>query len=96
MPFDHTFHFLNSPKQWFVSKTWKKNNKKKKTQETLTGIGLILKVPYARCRSLLEMVLMTQKKTRVNSGLLYAVFLLPNPKFSQLNALAWTSSSPPP
>ena len=36
------------------------------------------------------------KKTRVNSGLLYAVFLLPNPKFSQLNALAWTSSSPPP
>ena len=46
MPFDHTFHFLNSPKQWFVSKTWKKK-KKKKTQETLTGIGLILKVPYA-------------------------------------------------
>lgn len=61
MPFDNTFHFLNSPKQWFVSKTWKKKTKQK-TQETLTGIGLILKVPYARCRSLLEMVLMTQKK----------------------------------
>lgn len=62
MLFDHTFHFLNSPKQWFVSKTWKKKKQKKKTRETLTGIGLILKVPYARCRSLLEMVLMTQKK----------------------------------
>ena len=61
MLFDHTFHFLNSPKQWFVSKTWKKKTKKK-TRETLTGIGLILKVPYARCRSLLEMVLLTQKK----------------------------------
>ena len=28
MLFDHTFHFLNSPKQWFVSKTWKKKKKK--------------------------------------------------------------------
>ena len=32
------------------------------------------------------------KKARVNSGLLHAVFLSPNPKFSQINALAWTSS----
>lgn len=61
MPFDHTFHFLNSPNSGLFPKRGKKKTKKK-TQETLTGIGLILKVPYARCRSLLEMVLMTQKK----------------------------------
>ena len=36
------------------------------------------------------------KTASLSSGLLHAVFLLLNPKFSQINALAWTSFSPPP
>ena len=95
MLFDHTFHFLNSPKQWFVSKTCKKKNKKKNSGNA-DGYWSHIKSPLCTMSKSFGDGTYDAKKTRVNSGLLYAVFLLPNLKFSQLNALAWTSSSPPP
>ena len=71
--------------------------KQKKNSGNADGYWFHIKSPLCTMsKSFGDGTYNAKKKTRVNSGLLYAVFLLPNPKFSQLNALAWTSSSPPP